>query len=100
MSSLPILPADRPRLSPLVRKLAAKHSVPLEVITGTGVGGRIRKQDVLEAVSRPRQAIAKRMVESLQTPAQLTTVVEADVTNMSPTTTPSTWASRWTPSAA
>jgi len=124
MSSLPILSADRPRLSPLVRRLAAEHSVPLEVITGTGVGGRIRKQDVLEAVrahqaaaapaaapaapagaqapapstedqlassalrgtterlSRPRQVIAKRMVESLQTSAQLTTVVEADVTRI------------------
>ena len=109
--------------------------MPLEAITGTGVGGRIRKQDVLEAaraqraaeaaaaaaagaaprrpprprrraaaapaaagppaprvrpplrgttqrMSRPRQVIAKRMVESLQTSAQLTTVVEVDVTNI------------------
>jgi 2-oxoglutarate dehydrogenase E2 component (dihydrolipoamide succinyltransferase) len=118
-----------------VRKLAAEHAVPLESISGTGVGGRIRKQDVLEAarqqraaeaaaaqaaastpaaqpaaapatapavqpaparpalvpsalrgttqrMSRPRQVIAKRMVESLQVSAQLTTVVEADVTNI------------------
>jgi 2-oxoglutarate dehydrogenase E2 component (dihydrolipoamide succinyltransferase) len=152
-------------VTPLVRKLAAEHSVQLESITGTGVGGRIRKQDVLEAaraqraaeaaaaeaaeaaaqaaaaeaaarsttepaprsasavpapaaprsdirsdvpgeitppaapaarpalvpsslrgtterMSRPRQVIAKRMVESLQISAQLTTVVEADVTNI------------------
>ena len=34
-------------VTPLVRKLAAEHSVPLESISGTGVGGRIRKQDVL-----------------------------------------------------
>jgi 2-oxoglutarate dehydrogenase E2 component (dihydrolipoamide succinyltransferase) len=35
-----------------------------------------------QRLSRPRQVIAKRMVESLQTSAQLTTVVEADVTNI------------------
>ncbi len=128
---------ESPYVTPLVRKLAVEHGVPLESITGTGVGGRIRKHDVLEAaraqraadaaaaaaaasateaapsapaqapagpsapvapaapaapaaalrgttqrMSRPRQVIAKRMVESLQTSAQLTTVVEADVTNI------------------
>ena len=126
----PLPSGDSPYVTPLVRKLAAEHSVPLEAIVGTGVGGRIRKQDVLEAaraqraaeaaaaaattqaaapaaaaptaapapaparpaivpsalrgttqrMSRPRQVIAKRMIESLQTSAQLTTVVEADVT--------------------
>jgi pyruvate dehydrogenase E2 component (dihydrolipoamide acetyltransferase) len=133
------LSGDSPYVTPLVRKLAAEHAVPLESIVGTGVGGRIRKQDVLEAaraqraaeeaaaaaaaaeaaaaapaapaappaaavpaasaparpevvpsalrgttqrMSRPRQVIAKRMIESLQTSAQLTTVVEADVTNI------------------
>jgi pyruvate dehydrogenase E2 component (dihydrolipoamide acetyltransferase) len=136
----PLPSGDSPYVTPLVRKLAAEHAVPLEAIAGTGVGGRIRKQDVLEAsraqraaeaaaaaqaaaaeaaaaapapaapapaaapattpatarpaavpsalrgttqrLSRPRQVIAKRMVESLQTSAQLTTVVEADVTNI------------------
>jgi pyruvate dehydrogenase E2 component (dihydrolipoamide acetyltransferase) len=128
----PLPSGDSPYVTPLVRKLAAEHSVPLEAIVGTGVGGRIRKQDVLEAaraqraaeaaaaaattqaaapaaaaptaapapaparpaivpsalrgttqrMSRPRQVIAKRMIESLQTSAQLTTVVEADVTNI------------------
>jgi pyruvate dehydrogenase E2 component (dihydrolipoamide acetyltransferase) len=125
---------DSPYVTPLVRKLAAEHSVALEAINGTGVGGRIRKQDVLDAarkqreaeaaaakaaaaaaqpaqpagqpsaapstagtrpslvpsalrgttqrMSRPRQVIAKRMVESLQVSAQLTTVVEVDVTNI------------------
>jgi 2-oxoglutarate dehydrogenase E2 component (dihydrolipoamide succinyltransferase) len=144
--------ADGPYVTPLVRKLAAEHGVDLAAVTGTGVGGRIRKQDVLEAaravresapapspaapaaatpaaaapaangsaapapaaaapaapaptaaapaapaaaarpvvpstlrgtterMSRARQVIARRMVESLQTSAQLTTVVEADVT--------------------
>jgi 2-oxoglutarate dehydrogenase E2 component (dihydrolipoamide succinyltransferase) len=128
----PLPSGDSPYVTPLVRKLAAEHAVPLEAIAGTGVGGRIRKQDVLEAaraqraaeaaaavatpaaatpaappaapaaapaparpsvvpsalrgttqrMSRPRQVIAKRMMESLQTSAQLTTVVEADVTNI------------------
>jgi pyruvate dehydrogenase E2 component (dihydrolipoamide acetyltransferase) len=164
---------DTPYVTPLVRKLAAEHAVELDQVTGTGVGGRIRKQDVIEAaraqraaqeaqaaqaaqaaaaaqaaqaaqaaaaaqapapasqgyapasqgyapagqapasqapagqpapaaraaapaprpaivpsslrgttqkLSRPRQVIAQRMVESLQVSAQLTTVVEADVT--------------------
>jgi pyruvate dehydrogenase E2 component (dihydrolipoamide acetyltransferase) len=126
---------DAPYVTPLVRKLAAEHAVDLESVTGTGVGGRIRKQDVIEAaraqraaqpqpvqpapapqvaqgqpaqpqpprpaqpataarpavapsslrgttqrMSRPRQVIAQRMVESLRVSAQLTTVVEADVT--------------------
>ncbi len=135
----PLPTGDSPYVTPLVRKLASEHSVPLESIAGTGVGGRIRKQDVIDAaakrradeaaaaaaaaaaapaaaapaaapaataapsaaaaaarpaivpdalrgttqrMSRPRQVIAKRMVESLQTSAQLTTVVEVDVTNI------------------
>jgi pyruvate dehydrogenase E2 component (dihydrolipoamide acetyltransferase) len=161
--------ADNPYVTPLVRKLATENGVDLATVTGTGVGGRIRKQDVLDAarsqrggaqaapaaapnsyaqaapaappapaqpapapaqpapapapqaappapaaapyappaapeaqapparssrvpvpesalrgtterMSRARQVIAQRMVESLQTSAQLTTVVEADVT--------------------
>ena len=150
--------ADGPYVTPLVRKLAAEHGIDLGTVPGTGVGGRIRKQDVLDAarsrrgtqepqpvavpqqagpppevpqqaaapaaappaaapaapaaapaaaastgtapaadtgrpaivpsslrgrtekLSRSRQVIAQRMVESLQTSAQLTTVVEADVT--------------------
>jgi 2-oxoglutarate dehydrogenase E2 component (dihydrolipoamide succinyltransferase) len=108
-------------VTPLVRKLAAQHDVDLSGLIGTGVGGRIRKQDVLAAaeaakqsaepeaavapvaqassspapssgtsdlrgtrqkMSRLRKTIAKRMVESLQTSAQLTTVVEIDVTGI------------------
>jgi 2-oxoglutarate dehydrogenase E2 component (dihydrolipoamide succinyltransferase) len=102
-----------------VRKLATEHGVNLGSLRGTGVGGRIRKQDVLEAakskqeaaapaaaqpagggserattpaasplrgtkekMSRLRKTIAKRMVESLQTSAQLTTVVEVDLTRI------------------
>ncbi|MFZ0324841.1 MAG: 2-oxoglutarate dehydrogenase, E2 component, dihydrolipoamide succinyltransferase [Actinomycetes bacterium] len=105
-------------VTPLVRKLAAEYGVDLATVTGTGVGGRIRKDDVLQAaklvaqqaqakaapaagpatgsaagtftatgtrtekMSRLRKVIATRMVESLQTSAQLTTVVEVDVTRV------------------
>jgi 2-oxoglutarate dehydrogenase E2 component (dihydrolipoamide succinyltransferase) len=118
-------------VTPLVRKLAAQHSVDLGSLTGTGIGGRIRKQDVLDAaekakaaataaqapapaaqaapsapsaqpaasaapapaavspkrgttekMSRLRKVIAQRMVESLQVSAQLTTVVEVDLTKV------------------
>jgi pyruvate dehydrogenase E2 component (dihydrolipoamide acetyltransferase) len=105
-------------VTPLVRRLAADRGVDLSTVSGTGVGGRIRKQDVLaaaekaaapapaaasapairtpspaampdtsvrgrtEKMSRLRAVIARRMVESLQVSAQLTTVVEADVTRI------------------
>ena len=109
-----------PYVTPLVRKLATEHSVDLASLRGTGVGGRIRKQDVLAAaeqarkaaeqpapaaaaapaasrapevaapaasqlrgttvkMSRLRSIIARRMIESLQVSAQLTTVLEVDV---------------------
>lgn len=42
-------------VTPLVRKLAAQHGVDLASITGTGVGGRIRKQDVLDAAAAASQ---------------------------------------------
>jgi pyruvate dehydrogenase E2 component (dihydrolipoamide acetyltransferase) len=113
---------DGSYVTPLVRRLAAEHGVDLGTVSGTGVGGRIRKQDVLaaaekasapapaaapaaassagartpspaampdtsvrgrtEKMSRLRAVIARRMVESLQVSAQLTTVVEADVTRI------------------
>jgi pyruvate dehydrogenase E2 component (dihydrolipoamide acetyltransferase) len=107
---------DAGYVTPLVRKLAAERGVDLSALTGTGVGGRIRKQDVIEAAERAaaaqaqpapeqpatpaerpaasplrgrtekltriRATIARRMVESLQVSAQLTTVVEVDVTRI------------------
>ena len=41
--------AESPYVTPLVRKLAAEHGIDLASVAGTGVGGRIRKQDVLDA---------------------------------------------------
>jgi 2-oxoglutarate dehydrogenase E2 component (dihydrolipoamide succinyltransferase) len=130
-------------VTPLVRRLASEQGVDLATVTGTGVGGRIRKQDVLDAASRSggapaapaapasapapaaaatppaaapvaaapsppvaappaarpvtvgtpvrgtteplsrlRKVIAERMTESLRVSAQLTTVVEADLTRI------------------
>ncbi|HEU4849619.1 MAG TPA: 2-oxo acid dehydrogenase subunit E2 [Terrimesophilobacter sp.] len=90
-------------VTPLVRKLANDNGIDLSTITGSGIGGRIRKQDVLSAasgtapvarkpletsplrgttvpMSRLRKVVAERAVISMQTSAQLTTVVEVDVT--------------------
>jgi pyruvate dehydrogenase E2 component (dihydrolipoamide acetyltransferase) len=109
--------SDGGYVTPLVRKMATEHGVDLASITGSGVGGRIRKQDVLaaaeankpaaapaapsspqpaaassstpsplrgttEKMSRLRKVIATRMVESLQISAQLTQVMEIDMTNV------------------
>ena len=107
-------------VTPLVRKLANELGVNLANVKGTGIGGRIRREDV-ESLAKPaapsysapaptaaapsaakpaavavsplrgttvtmsrlRKVIAARMVESLQVSAQLTTVVEVDVTKIS-----------------
>ncbi len=105
-------------VTPLVRKIAAENGVDLANVQGSGVGGRIRKQDVLaivearqsggavstpaaaasapapqvqadtvlrgrtEKLTRLRKVIATRMVESMQSSAQLTSVAEVDVTNI------------------
>ena len=54
----PLGTADGPYVTPLVRKLAAEHGVDLATVAGTGVGGRIRKQDVVDAARVRREAIA------------------------------------------
>ena len=110
-------PADA-YVTPIVRKLANDLGVNLANVKGTGIGGRIRKEDVEAAapksaapvstttaapaqrsaaapviatsplrgttvtMSRLRKVIAARMVESLQVSAQLTTVIEVDVTKI------------------
>ncbi|MDQ1177899.1 2-oxoglutarate dehydrogenase, E2 component, dihydrolipoamide succinyltransferase [Microbacterium sp. SORGH_AS_0421] len=103
-------------VTPLVRRLAQQQGVDLASVKGSGVGGRIRKEDVLRAaeaaksapaaapaasapaaaapvevsplrgttqkMSRLRKVIAERAVASMQATAQLTTVVEVDVTKL------------------
>ena len=98
-------------MTPLVRKLAQDSGVNLASVQGTGVGGRIRKEDVLasvsgassasvskpsvhvpaeaslqrgtsEPMSRLRKVLAERAVASMVSSAQLTTVVEVDVTKI------------------
>ncbi|WP_105036839.1 2-oxo acid dehydrogenase subunit E2 [Cryobacterium aureum] len=93
-------------VTPIVRKLANEAGVDLATISGTGVGGRIRKEDIVQAasavgtttaapvvevsplrgttqpMSRLRKVVAERAVISMQSSAQLTTVVEVDVTRV------------------
>jgi 2-oxoglutarate dehydrogenase E2 component (dihydrolipoamide succinyltransferase) len=44
---------DHARSSPLVRKIAREHSVNLSQVSGTGMGGRITKQDIMAFLERP-----------------------------------------------
>jgi 2-oxoglutarate dehydrogenase E2 component (dihydrolipoamide succinyltransferase) len=123
----PAAPVAQPQdayVTPIVRKLANDLGVNLASVRGTGIGGRIRKEDVEAAAPKPgvaavppqganiantssqssaprpaapvasplrgttvtmsrlRKVIAARMVESLQVSAQLTTVIEVDVTKI------------------
>ena len=117
-------PEDKPQaakqvsggyVTPIVRKLAREKGVDISSLKGSGVGGRIRREDVLAAAQKPpaapaaapeapaatlppiqpaqergkteklsrmRQTIAKHMMNSLASTAQLTTVVEVDVTRI------------------
>jgi len=97
-------------VTPLVRKMAAEAGVDLNSVAGTGVGGRIRREDVLSATNSPsntqsaaathvaasasnlrgtsepmsrlRKVLAERAVASMVSTAQLTTVVEVDITKI------------------
>jgi pyruvate dehydrogenase E2 component (dihydrolipoamide acetyltransferase) len=62
--------ADGPYVTPLVRKLAAEHGIDLAAVTGTGVGGRIRKQDILDAVALARGAAGEAVAAAPPAPAQ------------------------------
>jgi 2-oxoglutarate dehydrogenase E2 component (dihydrolipoamide succinyltransferase) len=57
-----------PYVTPLVRKLATEHSIGLAEVDGTGVGGRIRKQDVLAAAQK--KALQKEEAKKAAAPAQ------------------------------
>ncbi len=53
-ATLPPADGSRPRLSPAVRRLAREHSVDLDRLQGTGLGGRITRDDVLGHLAEPR----------------------------------------------
>jgi pyruvate dehydrogenase E2 component (dihydrolipoamide acetyltransferase) len=57
-SSAPASGSDSGYVTPLVRKLANQHGIDVSSLTGTGVGGRIRKQDVLEAAEAKKAPAA------------------------------------------
>jgi pyruvate dehydrogenase E2 component (dihydrolipoamide acetyltransferase) len=69
-SQLPPSQADGPYVTPLVRKLAAEHGIDLASVAGTGVGGRIRKQDVLDAAREGRGSGAPAAAAQPAAPAQ------------------------------
>ncbi|HUC25408.1 MAG TPA: 2-oxo acid dehydrogenase subunit E2 [Streptosporangiaceae bacterium] len=62
--------AEGPYVTPLVRKLATEHGIDLGSVTGTGVGGRIRKQDILDAAARQRGAGQAQLAAPPQAPVQ------------------------------
>ncbi|MFC9762204.1 2-oxoglutarate dehydrogenase, E2 component, dihydrolipoamide succinyltransferase [Rhodococcus jostii] len=78
-----------PYVTPLVRKLAADNSVDLSSVTGTGVGGRIRKQDVLaaaEAKKAPAAAAAPAAAPAAAAPAAASAGVRPELAHLRGTT--------------
>jgi 2-oxoglutarate dehydrogenase E2 component (dihydrolipoamide succinyltransferase) len=59
---------DHARSSPLVRKIAREHDINLSQVTGTGLGGRITKQDIMAFLEKPQTAAAPASASS-STPA-------------------------------
>jgi pyruvate/2-oxoglutarate dehydrogenase complex dihydrolipoamide acyltransferase (E2) component len=106
----PVPQARRDRYSPVVARIAAEHGIDLGTVTGTGRGGRVRKQDVLALVgapeeppmhiespyrpdppapaaataglSRMRRSIGEHMKRSLETAATCTTWMEVDMSRV------------------
>lgn len=91
---------ERKKISPVARKIANNANLDIDTLVGTGPDGRITKADVLQAlpdqkekqtqnnktdhqpVNMMRKTIASRMMQSLQTSAQLTITMKADVTKL------------------
>ncbi|MCC9089847.1 MULTISPECIES: dihydrolipoamide acetyltransferase family protein [Bacillus] len=91
---------ERKKISPVARKMANNANLDIDTLVGTGPDGRITKADVLQAlpdqkekqiqnnktdhqpVNMMRKTIASRMMKSLQTSAQLTITMKADVTKL------------------
>ena len=120
VAAAPVAQPTDSYVTPIVRKLASELGVNLSSIKGSGIGGRVRREDVEAAakpaavaapvasaspatsspvrsapvmstsplrgttvtMSRLRKVIAARMLESLAVSAQLTTVIEVDVTKV------------------
>ncbi|WP_134652329.1 2-oxoglutarate dehydrogenase, E2 component, dihydrolipoamide succinyltransferase [Streptomyces sp. H23] len=68
---------DGAYVTPLVRKLAAENGVDLSTVKGTGVGGRIRKQDVVAAAEAAKAAPAPAAAAPAAPAAKKTPVLEA-----------------------
>ncbi|MFE1247956.1 2-oxoglutarate dehydrogenase, E2 component, dihydrolipoamide succinyltransferase [Streptomyces sp. NPDC058766] len=68
---------DGAYVTPLVRKLAAEQGVDLSTVKGTGVGGRIRKQDVVAAAEAAKAAAAPAPAAAAPAPAKKATALEA-----------------------
>ncbi len=66
---------SRPRLSPAVRRLASEHSVDLSQIQGTGLGGRITRDDVLRHLAKPQAVPSFAMAASPTPIAQAATPI-------------------------
>jgi len=87
---------ERQRISPLARRLAREHGVDLNVIAGTGTGGRVRKEDILAYVQQRQDAAAPRHAAKVTLPTAAavpgpalelvpsTTAVEGDVEIVTP----------------
>ncbi|MFC1914011.1 dihydrolipoamide acetyltransferase family protein [Chloroflexota bacterium] len=105
-SAAETVPSERVKISPVAKKIAAEHNIDILTVKGTGPGGRIVKEDVLQAVegakgaakrgapeapveaekivplSSMRKTIAQRMSESFQTAPHFWVIDEADATNL------------------
>ncbi|MGF2952377.1 2-oxoglutarate dehydrogenase, E2 component, dihydrolipoamide succinyltransferase [Mycobacterium sp. THU-M116] len=77
-----------PYVTPLVRKLAHENDIDLTEVTGTGVGGRIRKQDVLAAAERKKQAAEPATRTTAATPPAGAPTVAGGSGQAAPTPTP------------